>query len=116
MFDRLESAGHAPCFPMASKKATAAAPAKADLQRAERLVRLRKAFGYETASAFAAFLDVSKQRWGHCERGLPLGIDLATRVVRSLPGVTLDYLYFGKVEGLPLELARRLGLLERTGK
>ena len=113
MFDRIESATPAPSFAMAKKKpAPAPAVPRSDQLRADRLIRLRKAFGYETAQAFATFLGVSKQRWGHCERGLPLGIELAQLVVRKLPGVTLDYLYFGKPDGLSVELARRLGVLE----
>lgn len=115
MFDRVESIRIAPSPAMAKKRpASGKGLPKSDQDRAERLVALRKAFHYETASSFAAFLDVSKQRWGHVERGLPLGIDLAQLVVRKLPGVTLDYLYFGKGEGLSVELARRLGVLDRN--
>lgn len=82
-----------------------------DQERAERLVALRRAFGYETAASFAAFLDVSKQRYGNCETGGALGLDLAHMIVRKLPGVSLDYLYYGRAEGLSVELGRRLGLL-----
>ena len=37
-------------------------------------------------------------------------------IVRKIPGVTLDWLYFEKPDGLPLDVARRLGVLESPGK
>lgn len=121
MFDRLESRRVAPSFLMASRKPPKKLPGakplpRPDQERADRLIALRRAFGYETAVAFAAFLGVSKQRYGHCERGGALGIELARLIVRKLPGVDLDYLYDGKPEGLSVELARRLGLFDRPGK
>lgn len=115
MFDRIESRRVAPSLFMAARKpqgrkAAAKPLPRLDQERADRLTALRKAFGYETAVGFAIFLGVSKQRYGHVERGKPLGIDLAQMIVRKLPGVSLDYLYNGRAEGLSLELARRLGL------
>jgi hypothetical protein len=79
---------------------------------AQRAIRLRKAFGYDTATGFAKFLGVSVQRWSNVENGLPLGSQLALIVVRKVPGLTMDWLYLGKPDGLPMALARRLGELE----
>jgi transcriptional regulator with XRE-family HTH domain len=96
---------------MAGKKSTAI-PGKlprSDQERAERANRLRRALGYPQSSAFATFLRVSPQRWNNVENGKPLGSELAIRVVRAVPGLTLDWLYFGKADGMPFELARRLG-------
>lgn len=70
---------------------------------------LREAMGYGTSNAFAAFLGVSPQRWNNVEIGLPLSNQIAFMLVQKVPGLTLDWLYFGKADGLPLELARRLG-------
>lgn len=78
---------------------------------ARRVRRLREALGYESPGAFAALLDYSAQRWGNVENGLPLSRDVAFKLVQTVPGLTLDWLYFGKPDGLPLELARRLGEL-----
>jgi hypothetical protein len=64
---------------------------------------------YESPGAFAAFLGYSAQRWGNVENGHPLSRDIAFKLVQMCPGLTLDWLYFGKPDGLPLELARRLG-------
>lgn len=93
------------------KKVTAdqqADPAKLD--QAGRLKLLRKTLGYDTAMAFAAFLDVGYTTYHPFEKNKPLSREVAFTLVRKIPGVSLDWLYFGKPEGLPLELARRLGV------
>ena len=82
----------------------------------DRLKRLRKAFGYQTSTAFAAYLDIGYVRWNAFENGAPLSREVAFLLVRKCPGVSLDWLYFGKIEALPLELARRLGEFETPGK
>jgi len=78
---------------------------------ADRALRLREAMNYDTSAGFAAYLGVSPQRWNNVETGLPLSNQMAFLLVQKVPGLTLDWLYFGKAEGLPLELARRLGEL-----
>lgn len=82
----------------------------------ERLRQLRHSYGFAKSSGFAAFLGVSPTRWSNFERGLPLSRDMASRLVQRIPGLTLDWLYRGRPEGLPLELARRLGALDEPGK
>lgn len=117
MFDGIESVPNAPFLAMARKKSVSAANRlpRADQERAERVVRLRKALGHPQSAGMAAFLEVSPQRWNNVENGKPLGSELAIRVVRAVPGLTLDWLYFGKPDGLPLELARRLGEVGPAG-
>ncbi len=78
---------------------------------AKRVRLLREALGYDSPGAFAALLGFSAQRWGNVENGLPLSRDIAFKLVQTVPGLTLDWLYFGKPDGLPMELARRLGEL-----
>lgn len=81
----------------------------------DRLRLLRTALGYETASSFAAFLGIIQQRYNAFENGSPLSREIAFRLVQKIPGLSLDWLYFGKAEGLPLELARRLGIIDTPG-
>lgn len=111
-----ESAARAPSAPMAKKKSNAkkAKPA-ADQGQAERLVRLRESLGYPTATAFAKFLDVGQQRWANFENGYPLSRDMVFRLVQSIPGLSSDWLYFGRSGGLAVDLARRLGELGPPG-
>lgn len=102
---------------MAGKKPKAQKPKAAiDQGQAERLVRLREAFGYPTASAFSQFLEIGQQRWANYENGFPLSREIVFLLVRSIPGLTSDWLYFGKSDGLPVDLARRLGELGPPGK
>src|SRR4051794_19375890 len=110
MFVSVESAGRAPspAMPKKPSKPAKAKPAP-DSDQAERLVRLRKALGYPTASAFAKFLGIGQQRWANFENGFPLSREVIFLLVRSVPGLTSDWLYFGKSDGLPVDLARRLG-------
>jgi hypothetical protein len=59
---------------------------------------LRHACGYALANA------------GHDTRALQAySIALAQRIVRTFPGVSLDWLYLGRPEGLSCEIAEKLG-------
>ena len=118
MLDGLESLTEAPSLAMAKKvsKSTKREPVDELPGQSERLKRLRTAHGFATSTAFAAFLDVSVQRWNAFENGAPLSREVAFLLVRKISGLSLDWLYFGKTEGLPLELARRLGVLDPPGK
>jgi transcriptional regulator with XRE-family HTH domain len=75
---------------------------------ARRLRQLRKAEGYTLASAFAAHLGITAPRLSNFEAGLPLSIDAAKKIVAKVPGMSLDWLYFGKEDALPLALRQRL--------
>ena len=58
--------------------------------------------------AFANFLGVERGRWSNVECGGPLGKEMAVRIVRKFPGVTLDWLFLGRTEGLTAEMALAL--------
>lgn len=104
-------------MPRGTKKRGSSPTVRSVEPTAERLLRLRLAMGYESQGAFAALLGMSPPRWNNVEKGLPLSRDIAFRLVQTIPGLTLDWLYFGKPDGLPLELLRRLGELPaNTGK
>jgi transcriptional regulator with XRE-family HTH domain len=79
--------------------------------QADRLKRLRLALGFTTSTDFAAFLGVSVQRYNAFEHGEPLSRQVAFLLVQKISGLSLDWLYFGRTEALPLQLARRLGEL-----
>ena len=82
----------------------------------ERLRQLRNAYDYPTSNGFAASLGITPTIYNGYENGIRLSLPSAIRIVRKIPGMTLDWLYFGKADGLPLDVARRLGLLEAPGK
>ena len=117
MLVRFESAFARTSAAMAKKtKAQGKPAATTDDGQAERLLRLRAALGYPTATAFATFLGVGQQRWANYENGFPLSREMIFLLVRTVPGLTSDWLYFGRSDGLPLDLARRLGELGPPGK
>lgn len=61
---------------------------------------------------FAKKLDISVSRWNNIENGTPLSIDVALRIVKKVPGVTIDWLYLGKTEGLTMAFSSQLAALE----
>ena len=77
----------------------------------KRARRLREAMGFNGRGgqlAFANVLGVERGRWNNVECGAPLGKEMALRIVRKFPGVTLDWLFLGRTEGLTAEMARAL--------
>jgi hypothetical protein len=120
MLDSSESGAVAHLFSSMARKRRDD-PARRELHeevpgQADRLKRIRRALQFETSTAFAAFLDIDSSRYNAFENGRPLSRDVAFRLVRKIPGLSLDWIYFGKADGLPIELARRLGLFDPPGK
>ena len=69
----------------------------------KRARRLREAMGFNGLGAqqkFAELLNVERGRWNNIECGAPLSKEMALRIVRKFPGVTLDWLFLGSPEGL----------------
>jgi len=83
----------------------------AEMDVAQRLRTLRALKGL-SGPKFAEWLEVEYPRWNNWERGFPLPAPIALLLCRRFPGLTLDWLYRGRLEGLTLDLADRLGELE----
>ncbi len=81
-----------------------------------RLKLLREVLGYISGAGFAAFLGISPQRWNNFEVGKPLSKDVALKLVRKVPGISLDWLYRGRAEALSFEMARKLGEFARPAE
>lgn len=75
---------------------------------AKRLRQLRRAEGFTMASAFADKIGITASRLSNFEAGMPLSIDAAKKIVAKVPGMSLDWLYFGREDALPLALRQRL--------
>lgn len=80
---------------------------------AERLKRLREHEGIETQTQMAVELQIDFDRYNTAERGLGLSNQVAIRICRRFSGVSLDWLYFGKEDLLPVGLAKSLGGVPR---
>jgi hypothetical protein len=114
MLNSPESVTTAPSGAMTKKGRPATKPERIEQipGQADRLRRLRDAYGYNTTTAFAVFLGIPITTYSSFENGAPLSRGAAFTIVQKLAGITLDWLYFGKPDGLPLDVARRLGLLD----
>jgi hypothetical protein len=77
---------------------------------AKRLIALRESMEMN-GPQFAAFIGIDYSRWHNFERGLPLSIAVATLLCKKIPGLSLDWLYQGRPEGLSFALAMRLGVI-----
>jgi hypothetical protein len=83
---------------------------------AERLLLLQEMFegtGRGASVRMAQRLRITPHHWYNVLRGSPLGIALAQRIVRTFPGVSLDWLYLGRPEGLSCEIAEKLATAQR---
>jgi transcriptional regulator with XRE-family HTH domain len=76
---------------------------------AERLRLLRFLVAGESQTEFARQLGISLTRWNNFECGSPLSKEVAILLVKMFPGITLDWLFLGVTDGLPL---RRLWELD----
>lgn len=84
---------------------------------AVRMRTLRIAEGYgNRAKEWAAKLGITPSRLSNIENGLPLSSEVALLTAKKVPGVTLDWLYLGKLDAVPLELRQRLQAAEEAGK
>ena len=73
-----------------------------------RVCELRQLLGHSKTS-FAKLLGIPANRWSNIELGYPISVDVADRLRKRIPGMTLDYLYDGDTNGLgePLRLLLR---------
>jgi hypothetical protein len=79
---------------------------------AQRLWLLQGTFegtGRGASSRMAQRLGITFHHWYKVLRGSPLSIALAQRIVLNFPGVSLDWLYLGRPEGLSCEIAEKFG-------
>ncbi|MBM7482643.1 hypothetical protein ACVWWI_004044 [Bradyrhizobium sp. USDA 3686] len=73
---------------------------------AERELERKAVAGTETA--FCKRIGIEVRRWNNFERGMPLSKSVGILLVQNIPGLTLDWLFQGKADGLPLQLRDEL--------
>jgi hypothetical protein len=96
---------------MAKSRKKEPTPVKKELPEiTERLLLLQRAFSdrFPTTAAWVRHIDVEYNRWSNVCGAHPLSKELALHLVRRIPGLSLDWLWFGRKEGLSFELAQRL--------
>ncbi len=77
-------------------------------QIGERLRLLRVAAGYTNQVEYADTIGVSPQRYNHWERGRRMPDLWAIGRICSMTGATADWIYFGAVGAMPIDLMRRI--------
>lgn len=84
-------------------------PQGEDSEEAQRLRLLVRVMEFETSADFARWLKVDPRRWNNFEVGYPLSLDMARKLVARIPGLSFDWLFSGRPDGLSVEMARKLG-------
>ena len=74
----------------------------------QRLWAIQKLLGHMTQAAFARELGITPARLGNIYNGAELSKEVAFRLRERVPGLTLDWIWFGYWAGVSVELARRL--------
>lgn len=82
---------------------------------AKRLRTLRALRGM-SGPKFAKWLGIEYARWNNFERGFPLPAPIAMELCQKFPGLTLDWLYRGRLDGMTFDLVRRLEEASVSGK
>lgn len=62
---------------------------------------------------FATELGIGVSRWHNVEHGAPVSYALADMLVKRFPGLTLDWIYYGRRAGMSVDMASLLGELEK---
>jgi hypothetical protein len=84
------------------------------LELATRL-RVLRASTKLSGPQFATWIGVDYPRWNNYERGYALPTPIALILCQKVPGLTLDWIYRGRLEGMTLDLVRRLEVAD-SGK
>ena len=83
-------------------------PEGKDSELAQRMRRLRIYYEDDDTGAisrFAVRVSLPVKRWSNYENGFPVGLPAAKDLVKRCPGLTLDWIYFGSLAGLPVNMA-----------
>lgn len=73
-----------------------------------RLRALPAALGYPTATAFAIAMGIGISRWNNAVMTGVLGKDLAFTLYAKIPGMRIEWLWFGDRAMMPAHLLRKL--------
>lgn len=57
---------------------------------------------------FATHVGIEYRRWNNFERNFPLPRDMAVHLIKAIHGLTLDWIYLGREDGLSTKLQREL--------
>ena len=79
-----------------------------DMASAQRMRALRAYMGYDQSKKFAEFLGVGVGSYNQIENGGPISKAMAFAMCKKIPGMTLDWVWLGKNDKLPHDIAIKL--------
>jgi len=77
-----------------------------------RLCIFREIFG-DNQTEISQRIGIEYKRWSNLERGYPMSRDLAWLLHKRLPGVSTDWFWFGKMDGLSAYYREQIPLAEK---
>lgn len=83
---------------MCSAMATSVKPSEMD--SALRMKAVRYMVAGDNQTLFAKKIGIEVKRWNNFERGSPVSKDVAIHLVQKVPGLTTDWLFLGREDGL----------------
>ena len=81
----------------------------------QRIRLLRKLYGMKQIE-FAAFMGIDYKKWNHYENGYPISRKTAQFLLKELPELTVDWIWFGNERGVGEKLLQRLQQLAREDR
>ena len=73
-----------------------------------RLKLLRTMLGFPTQGAFSSCYNLSNTTWSGYENGKPIPHWAAIYLIQRIPGLSMDWIYFGNEAGLSGKLVTKL--------
>lgn len=77
-----------------------------------RLVVIRKYAALDNQAEFARILGIKPTRWNNFENGFPLTLRVAFLIIKTIEGITFEYILEGNADRMRATLKRRLEALE----
>lgn len=78
-----------------------------------RVCLIREIVSGDSQRDFAVKIGIDMKRWNNFERGFPVPRDVAFILVEKLPGMSVDWLWFGWEKNLSPEWRRKIKAAER---
>lgn len=69
--------------------------------------------GEDNQTEFCRILGIDFKRWNNYERGYPVPREVAFMLHSKLPGMSIEWIWFGKKSGLSPEYLKRIEVAER---
>jgi hypothetical protein len=87
---------------------------KADIKHRLALLKIALADRWATSKQIAEAIGIGYKNYNSVEKSGALSTQIALALVQHVPGLTLDWLWRGREEGLSVDLARKIDQAKRA--